>query len=57
MAADHKPGTKRDGKPPEGSQPKDKSKRDDQQRRDQASTEGSGDSPMDPQDENFIESK
>ena len=46
-----------DANRPQGSQPKDKSRQDDQQRRDEAAGESSGEAPMDPQDEKFIESK
>jgi hypothetical protein len=53
MAAEKKPGTQRDG-----NEPNQKSQqKDDKKLRDDAKADTTGDSPMDPQDESFIESK
>ena len=47
----------RPGNPPEGSRPTRKNKREDERIRKEGEAEGSGDAPMDPADEKFIESK
>ena len=46
-----------EGDRPAGSQPTRKSKRDDEELREEGKSESTGDAPMDPADESFIESK
>ena len=47
----------RPGNPRQGSQPIRKNEREDERIREEGEAEGSGDAPMDPADEKFIESK
>jgi hypothetical protein len=57
MAAENTTGTGREADHPPGSQPTRKSKRDDEELREESKSESTGDAPMDPADESFIESK
>jgi hypothetical protein len=57
MATENKTGTGREADRPAGSQPTRKSKPEDEKLREEGKSESTGDAPMDPADESFIESK
>jgi hypothetical protein len=57
MATENKTGTASKNEPPAGAQPAHKSEKEDEKRRDVGKSESSGDAPMDPADEKFIDSK
>jgi hypothetical protein len=57
MTTRDKPGSEDRSDRPEGSQPTRKTKREDERIRKEGEAESSGGAPMDPPDEEFIESK
>ncbi len=57
MTTQDKNRSERPPEKPEGSQPTRKGEREDERIRKEGEAEGSGDAPMDPSDEKFIESK